>query len=195
MSKLKSGIFVGMLAFLMFSLFAVSLPALSTNNAGGQKLSLKYDGWVDVWKTDALTGQVTHVLNHRHNQITSIGQSFIVNKLNAYDVNASNRTLAMVLASNGTAPASAWTKITDELTTNGLARNTTGTYTLNGTNGFNVSSTWTATGSGQSNIELTGLQWNNASQSDGNLFAAVQFSNTSLNVNDILTCVWQVQIN
>jgi hypothetical protein len=156
--------------------------------------NLHYNGYVTVWKTEAATGKKTLVLDHKHNQITTIGQAFIVNKLNAQDINNSNRTLAMVVASNGTTPDASWTKISDELTTNGFSRNTTGTYTVNGTNGYNVSASWTATGT-QNNVQLTGLQWNNASQSDGNLFAAVSFGNQSMMVNDILTATWQITIN
>jgi hypothetical protein len=193
MNNAKIGILIASVAVIAFSFIAISSPILNADNSGSKTL-VHYDGWVDIWKTNALTGQVTHILNHKHNQITSIGQTFIVNKLNSVDTNNSNRTLAMVLASNGTAPSIAWTKITDELNSSGLARNTTGQFSMNGTNGFNVSSTWTAT-SPQSNVELTGLQWENASMSDGNLFAAVQFSNTSLLTNDQIAVTWQVTIS
>jgi len=153
-----------------------------------------YKGHVTIYKTEAKTG-ITTLVADKDNLLMNSGKRFIQDKLNAVDVNASNRTLAISLASNGTTPDASWSQISDELTTLGFVRNTTGTYTLNGTSGgYNVSSSWTATDT-KANIQLTGLHWNNLSASDGNLFAALQFTNQSLLINDRLDLVWQITIS
>jgi len=206
--KTISKVLIGLVAIGMVAIaaFAVSVPAVSNTEqtitpmvsiiepTPDQGASIGYKGHVTIWKTEALTG-ITTLVDDKDNLLMNSGKRFIANKLNAVDVNASNRTLAISLASNGTTPAASWTMISDEITDTGLARNTSGTYSLNGTSGnYNISSSWTATGT-KTNIQLTGLHWNNLSASDGNLFAALQFSNQSLLINDILSITWQVTLS
>ena len=154
---------------------------------------ISYKGHVQVSVLKADTG-IRTIVADKDNIITTIGLNFIRDKLSSTDVNASNRTLAISLASNGTTPAAAWTKISDELTTNGFVRNTTGLYQTNGSGAYNVSATWTATGT-QNNIQLTGLHWNNLSTSDRNMFAVLAFTNQSLLINDQLMINWSIFIS
>jgi hypothetical protein len=170
----------------------VSTPAeqnLNTIDNGG---NIHYKGHVTIWKTEAITGNKILVAD-KDNMLTDAGRGFIIRKLNVADVNATNRTLAISLANTGTAPATSWTQLPSEITTLGMGRNTSAIYSANGTNGFNISAEWTATGS-TNNINTTGLQWNNAT-TDGNLFAALQFANVSVLTNDQLQVVWQITIS
>lgn len=155
--------------------------------------AVHYKGHVQVSVLRADTG-IRTIVADKDNLITNGGVNFIRDKLTGVDANNTNRTWAISLSSSGVTPLTTWTQIDSELTTNGFARNSTGYYQTNGTGAYNISATWTATGT-QNNIELTGLQWNNASNSNGNLFAALQFTNQSLLVNDILQINWSIFIS
>jgi hypothetical protein len=176
------------------TILSATEPQLDANGGGVTVAGVHYNGRVTIVKTEAKTGKRTLVADSKHNQITNLGYQFIVNKLTQTDTNATNKTAYISLAANGSTPVVAWTQISNELTTNGLARNGTATVTTNGTTGYNVSVTFTATGT-TNNIALTGLHYENMPASDGNLFAALSFSNQSLNVNDELNIVWQITIS
>jgi len=155
--------------------------------------SVSYKGHVEVSILRAATGERTIVAD-KDNLITTGGVNFIRDKINGLDANTSNRTLAISLAMNGTTPAAGWTQISDELTTLGFVRNTTGSYETNGTGAYVIRATWTASGT-QDNIQLTGLHWQNLSASNNNLFAALQFTNQSLLTNDQLQINWSIFIS
>jgi hypothetical protein len=152
-----------------------------------------YKGHVTIYKTEALTGKTTIVAD-KDNLLTTLGKKLIIAKLTNSDTNVSNVTRAVSLsADSGAGIAVGDTQLTSELTANGLARNATPTVTLNGTTGYNVSAHWTATAS--QNAASTGLQYHNGSATNGNLFAALAFTQQSLLINDQLQIVWQITIS
>ena len=168
---------------------SITEPVILQKNPG----QISYKGHVQVSILRADTG-VREIVADKDNLITNGGLAFISRKLNAQDVNASNRTLAISLADIGTVPLATWSILSGEKTTLGFTRNTTGLYTSTATGQYTVNATWVALGT-MNNINTTGLHWNNASNSDGNLFAALQFSNQSLLINDILQCNWSIIIS
>jgi len=208
--KTINKVIIGLVAIGMVAIaaFAFSAPAVQTNEqikvtdsieqsvvpyveliskSPGQ---VNYKGHVQVSILRASTG-VREVVADKDNLITNGGLDFISRKLNAQDVNASNRTLAISLADIGTAPLATWSILSGEKTTTGFVRNTTSKYTSTATGQYTVNATWTATGT-MNNINTTGLHWNNLSNSDGNLFSVLQFTNQSLLINDILQVNWSI---
>lgn len=130
------------------------------------------------------------------NLITDIGEIWIRDWAAASAGNTTSRDGARYISLTNTAsPAADWTKLTSEVTTNGFDRNEgTVTWWVNsGDAAFNVTKTFTATGTQQ--LQTAGLNWVSTDDSDGNLFAAASFTQTTFNAGDTLTITWIITID
>lgn len=201
----KFGIFLGLFVMGVLTFGAFNLPAeqqkdinlvenLAVQQAPPEKgANIKYDGYVTIYKVEALTGQKILVENSKHNLLTNIGKNFIKAKLNGSDVTATNNLSSVSLSADaGGGIAATDTQLNTEINANGLARNGS-VWSVNGTNGFNITAVWTATNS--QSAASTGLQWTNAAASNNNLFAELPFSSQSLLVNDQLQVIWQITLS
>ena len=84
-----------------------------------------------------------------------------------------------------------WGKLPNEITGNGLDRETGTPSVVNGT-AYQVTYTWTATAA--QSVQATGLHWDATDDSDSNMFAAAAISSVSLQANDMLQVTWTVNI-
>jgi len=207
----KFGIVLGLLLMIAISFAALSVtPVEQTVNTPEIKLEqlsfnepepsgfsgakIGYDGYVTIKKYEASTGEWKTIEDSKHNILTNIGINFIKAKLNGSDVAAANNLSSVSLsADTGAGIAATDAILASEITTNGLLRNGTATWSVNGTSGFNYTATWTATNSQAA--ASTGLQWASTPNSGGNLFAALAFSSQSLLINDQLQVIWQIVIS
>ena len=193
---------LGIIAMFAFAAFALSAPTVQnveqlapdSEPVGFSGANIGYDGYVTIKKYEAASGEWKIVEQSKHNLITNIGKNFIRAKLNGSDVTVANNLSSVSLSADaGGGIAATDAILTSEITTNGLARNGTATWSANGTSGFNYTARWTATAS--QSAASTGLQWSSTPNSGGNLFAALAFSSQSLLVNDQLQVIWQIIIS
>ncbi len=125
----------------------------------------------------------------QHNLITGNGSKHVRNFLGF--ANQTNVASIHLSLSNDGAPVKTWGKLPGEITANGLGRQTGAPTVVNGT-AYQVTYTWTATGA--QDVAATGLHWNPAGDSDGNMLAAAAISSVSLQINDMLQVTWTVNI-
>jgi hypothetical protein len=130
------------------------------------------------------------------NQIQDIGDAFVgslVGLAGSGNTTARNATQWISL-SNNALPAQSATQLPSEIAANGFTRalGTVSALYINGDGdyGFNVTKTFTATGTQQ--LQLAGLQWSGVASSDSNLFAAAAFTQTTFNAGDNLTISWSI---
>jgi len=97
------------------------------------------------------------------------------------------------LSNNTGSPASSWTVLPDEITTNGLDRKT-GTCAINGVGNFSCWYQFEATGT-QSGIHLAGLNWNATDGANTLVAANALSSDVNLESGDKLTINWTVSIS
>ena len=204
---------IAMVAICMFAIGAYSLSAPAAVQTNEQPItitpsvesltlasappdngaSVKYKGHVTIYKTEALTGITTKVAD-KDNLLVTNGITYIRNQIGSGTSQASNWTGAISLSDSASSPAVGWTVIPNEITnTNAtnLSRHL-GTYSANGTTGYNVTYTWTASAT-HNNVQLTGLSFTNVSGAN-TLFAALTFTPQSLLVSDTLNIIWQITI-
>lgn len=161
---------------------------LALQGMPGDKVNV--EGTISAWKTDGRTGEVTMLAENKHNLMTNLGLNWIRGRVNGSTVSAlSNGNLS--LSASASAPSASWTQLPGELdNTAGFGR-VAATYANNGTGKWNLTYTWTATGTQY--VQLVGSQWDSTSQSDLNLFSAGQITNQTYNLNDTLTLVYSFQ--
>jgi len=124
-----------------------------------------------------------------HNIIVTCGSNYITNILGFNNITNMNSTIYVSLSADPT-PQTSWTKLPNEITTNGLDR-TTGTATKLNQTAYQVQASWTASGS--ATVNCTGLHWSPIDGSDGTMLAAASLPDTlNLLANDNLQVTWIV---
>lgn len=139
---------------------------------------------VVVWRD----GEVVYEYE-THNLITTIGSTHIRNFLGW--ANQTNEASRYISLSNDATPLTSWTKLPGEITGSGLHRETGSQSNVNVT-AYQVTYTWTANAT--QSVQCTGLHWDGASDTSGNLLAAASISSVSLQANDQLQVTWTVNI-
>lgn len=170
----------------------IRISGTATDNAGQgleDGLSIGYHGHVDVYKIPA--GGKEILVTSKDNLLVDNGKNYIRTQIGSGGAVASNSSSYISLSNSTDSPAAGWVQIPSEISTNGLAR-AQGTYAANGTGAWNMTYTWTATGS--QDAQLTGLNYASGNTS-GALFAALTFTNTSLQENDQLRVVWSISVS
>lgn len=127
------------------------------------------------------------------NLITDIGETWLRDWAACSASNTTSRDGARYISLTNTgSPAASWTKLTSEVTANGFDRQEGAVtwWTNGGDAAFNVTKTFTATGTQQ--LQTAGLNWVATDDSDGNLFAAASFTQTTFNAGDTLTITWTI---
>jgi len=122
-----------------------------------------------------------------HNILTTIGARHVRN-IFGFD-NETQRQVKYVSLSNDTNPDKSWTKLPNEITTDGLAR-AAGTPSVINSTAFQVVAQWTASGS--YTLRCTGLHWNGTAGSDGNLWAVAGFPDATVINGDNIQVTWTV---
>jgi hypothetical protein len=126
------------------------------------------------------------------NLITDIGERYVRNHI-GFD----NQTLSgwSISVSNDGTPLVTWTKLPNEVTANGFTRGAgdVTAWVNSGDYAFNVTEVFTATGTQQ--LQTAGLNWDPTSDSDNNLFAAADFTQTTFNADDTLTATYVITKN
>ena len=87
---------------------------------------------------------------------------------------------------------SSWTSLPGELNANGFTR-AEGTYVSTGVGQWNITHTFTATGT--QSVRLYGLHWDSTPQSDGNLLCSDTSSVKNLETGDTLKVTWQISVS
>lgn len=127
------------------------------------------------------------------NLITNIGETWLRDWAGSSAGNTTSRDGARYISLCNTAsPDATWTKLTSEVTANGFdrAEGTVAWWTNSNDAAFNVTKTFTATGTQQ--LQTAGLNWVATDDSDNNLFAAAAFTQTTFNNGDTLTITWTI---
>ena len=131
------------------------------------------------------------------NLITDLGEMYIRDNVASDGVTFTNETIATwsISLSNVGSPLAAWTELDTEVAANGFSRaaGTVAGWSYSGDKAFNVTKTFTASGSQQ--LQTAGLQWDDTGESDNNLFAAATFTQTTFENSDTLTITWIIVIN
>lgn len=131
------------------------------------------------------------------NVITDIGEDWIADWIGLAGAdNTTARSAAQWISlSNDASPDASWTKLTNEVAANGFTRalGDVAAWTNSGDSAFNVTKTFTATGTQQ--LQCAGLNWAETAESDNNLFACAAFTQTTFNSGDTLTITWSITIN
>lgn len=158
---------------------------------GGTDVGIQYKGHVLVEKYDARLGEWI-LVDDKDNLLVDTGKNYIRKQIGDNTSVATNSTVWISLSNDATVPAAGLTVLAAELNANGLSR-AQATYAANGTGAWNYTNTFTATGA--VSAQLTGLQFASTPVSDGNLFAAVQFSAASLQAADQLRVIWSISVS
>lgn len=168
------------------------VQAAAQSGTGTDRVDIGYDGYVTVQKYDASLDKWETLAAGKHNLLVDNGKNYIRKQIGDDTSVAANSTKWISLSNDATSPAAGWTIIPTEINANGLSR-AQATYAANGTGAWNYTYTWTATGA--QSVQLTGLNYAPTPTSDGNLFAALQFTSTSLQANDQLKVVWSITVS
>lgn len=127
------------------------------------------------------------------NTITDIGETFLgESAITGEDANA---TWAIAVSNDGSA-SSAWTELPTEVTANGFGRagaEESVAWSNGGDWAINFTYTFTATGS--QTLQTAGLHWDDTGESDNNLFACADFTQTAFETDDTLTVTWVITCN
>jgi hypothetical protein len=127
------------------------------------------------------------------NLITDIGENFAGNATFGLDANAT--AWAISLSNDGSSSA-AWTELPVEVAANGFSRaagTNIGPWSNSGDWALNITHTFTASDTQQ--LQTAGLQWSTTGESDNNLFAAADFTQTTFEASDTLTVTWIITFN
>lgn len=131
------------------------------------------------------------------NVITDIGETYVASWLGSCgsgNTTARNATQWISLSNDGSA-ADTWTEHPNEVAANNFTRalGTVATWTNSGDDAFNVTYTFMASGTQQ--LQTAGLHWSGVSDSNNNLFAVADFTQTTFNSGDTLTIKWSITVN
>jgi len=141
--------------------------------------------FVEHWRNGELLSY-----DHHAGVLTTIGQDFIEQQISG---SASTTVAIYISCSNdATSPQSSWTQLIAEINANGLAR-ATGTYASTGIGTWNVTYTFSVTGT--QSVQLYGLQWSATPVSDNNLLCADTSSQKNCGSGDTLKVTWQCTVS
>jgi len=176
-------------AVLVLATFIVAYQAGYQSAAEAQNVRLAEQGR-PVGKlvaviTRAKTGEV--IVCENHNLVVTNGKKYLRNILGFNNITTQNATI-YISVSNDASPAASWTKLPNEETGDGFAR-TAGTPSVedSGTNAtaYGVTYTFTSTADGVT-LQCGGLHFSPDSDSDGNLWCAATFTQTTFDTDDTL---------
>lgn len=168
---------------LVFGVFIATNNKDIAENAPEQ--GARIDGWVTIYKTDAITGESSIIKNHEHNIMTNRGLDIVRQHLTTGSVEyPTNITLG-----TGASPGAATTTLAGKFTDSGLVASAGCTLANTTTGNWTCAYVFTATGI-KNDINLTALYTPN-----GDMFAGANFTNTNLAVNDQLTVNWTITVS
>jgi hypothetical protein len=127
----------------------------------------------------------------QHNVLTTIGATAIRDALSTGTMPSSGIAKYISLSTDAT-PLISWTKLANELTATGLARQAGTVSNINATC-YQVQTTFTAQ-SPQAGIIAEALHWVATSNTDNNMLAAAAISSASVISGDTIQCTWQINI-
>ena len=148
---------------------------------------------VTVRVLHAATGIWETVFVGEPNSLTNIGKDFIEQQISGTSNTSQCIYISLSNSTDEVPSPNTWVKLPDEITTDGLDRNT-GEYASTGTGTWTVTHTFTAGAS--FTVRLTGLHWKSTDDSDGNMLAAVAFNTpVTLAESDSLQVTWSGSIS
>ena len=172
----------------------VAVEIAAHDNSPSFGTNVQWHGKLDVFVKCADSEGWDQVVYGESNLLTNIGANWIRGHLNGSTATVA-KIANMSLSNDAGAASDAWTELPVEIAANGLDRATAAAGVVNnGSLGaFNITHTWTATGS--QSCQLIGIHWNATDESNGNLFAAVKFTQQNLLVNDQLQAIYSVTMS
>jgi hypothetical protein len=182
---------IGVFAFAFASL-NVPVAQNTEQSNDGTSVGIHYNSDVQIYKFTAETG-VKNLVYENHNLLVNNGKEYIKTQIGSGSAVASNSTKYISLSNSASAPGAGDTVIPAEITAGTGFDRAVATYSSNGTGAWNYTKVFTATNS--QSLQLTGLNYNSVSASDGNLFASLAFTPQSMLVNDQLTVVWSISVS
>lgn len=126
---------------------------------------------------------------HHAGVLTTIGKDWIEDQLG--DSPGTDPAKWISCSNDASSPSAAWTQIPNEINANGFSR-AVGTYASTGTGTWNITKTFTATGT--QSVQLYGLQWVSTPVSDNNLLCSDTSSQKNCGSGDTLKVTWQVSV-
>jgi len=148
---------------------------------------------VTVRVLHAATGIWETVFVGEPNSLTNIGKDFIEQQISGTSNTSQCIYISLSNSTDEVPSPNTWVKLPDEITTDGLDRNT-GEYASTGTGTWTVTYTFTAGAS--FTVRLTGLHWKSTDDSAGNMLAAVAFvTPVTLAESDSLQVTWSGSIS
>lgn len=186
--NMNKKILVPIMSVFLVIAFASGYITAGLQNYGGHK-DPSYNVYFEVTKGEATGASATLASG---NLITDIGEAYARDAAVTQDANTTSWAISL---SNDGSPAAAWTQLTTEVAANGFTRavGDSVAWTNAGDSAFNVTHTFTATGTQQ--LQTAGLQWDSTPSSNNNLFAAADFTQTTFNTDDTLTVTWVITFN
>lgn len=169
------------IALIALSAYALTPPAPVTSYSTGFGVEIH----VELFHYDPYGNLIFY--SHHAGVLTNIGADFIEQQISG----SASTTVAVYigLSNDATAPQASWETIPTEISTNGMGR-ATGSYTDDGTGQWNVTKTFSPTGSGS--CQLTGLYY--AATGDF-LLCADQFSSqVNYDDGDSLEVRWSLSV-
>lgn len=175
------------------SFAAIAVLAFSIGALASPTIQKHFDPSVNVYMTihKGEAAGTTATLSSG-NLITDIGEYFAGNATFGLDANAT--AWAISLSNDGSA-AAAWTELPTEVAANGFSRAQGENVVWSNSGDWAMNVTWTFTASGTQQLQTAGLQWSTTGESDNNLFAAADFTQTTFEASDTLTVTWVITFN
>lgn len=143
--------------------------------------------WVEHWRDGKLLS-----IGHHPGNLTDIGKDWLEDQIS----DSPSTTPAAYISTSGTDTSgwsnhSTWTIIPDEINANGLTR-ALGTYVSTGTGTWNVSKTFSVTGT--QTVQTYGLNWSATPLADNTLLCNDISTAKNCNNGDTLKVTWQVAV-
>jgi len=141
--------------------------------------------YVEHWRNGELLSY-----DHHAGVLTTIGKNWIEGQISD-NVQAEEYAEYISCSNDAGSPAAGWTQLPNEINANGLAR-AIGTYASTGDGTWNVSKTFSVTGT--QSVQLYGLQWTVTPVSDNNLLCADTSAQKNCVSGDTLKVTWQCTV-
>ena len=151
-------------------------------------------GYVRYWVKRAGSDE-WQLIDENPNIVVTIGLKYLRNVLGFANASwATTNQTVYISVSNDASPSASWTKLPNEITGSGLARSgpDSGYPQVINATAYKTMTTFTA--SAEVTVQCSGLHWSPTSNSDGNLFAANTFTQTTLYANDQLKIEWTINL-
>ena len=174
----------------------ISVLSVAFYQAGYQQASI--NGVFRLAEQSEARGSLTVVMSFKngtvvtytnHNLVVNNAKKYMRNILGFNNITNQNATIYMSVSNDAT-PLATWTKLPGEMTDSGFVKAAGTPIVINGT-AYNCTFEWTSTADSVQ-LQCGGIGYNPTSTSDGDLYAAALFPQTTFDINDKLKLIWEL---